>query len=250
MKSHKSKELTDSIVVWPDDLKYLDNFLKKTFTKIEYEASCEDDTKLKPESLSDLLEYENPDFKRVSSITINAYTEPSNDKVEIQIGKAGFMSNKTGIISLSFSDVRQQQPIEDEIIKRIKTMRPWYSWLNRISFRFIMPSLLFIFWIIVNANNLIKKFNGNIPVASAQPSPLTEGESQVLMLGVLGILFLCGFLIDRSRDYLFPKSFICIGRQLQSFEKRRKISYIIFGVIILGIIINIAASMLYQPFSK
>ncbi len=53
MKSQRTEYFSDSLVVWPDDLKYFESFLRDNFAKIEYEASCEDDTKLKPNNLSD-----------------------------------------------------------------------------------------------------------------------------------------------------------------------------------------------------
>jgi len=57
-------------------------------------------------------------------------------------------------------------------------------------------------------------------------------------------------MIDLLRDFLFPQYFFCIGRQEKAFKKRRNIAYFIFGVIILGILINIASAVILQPFSK
>ena len=86
MESQATKTFSDAVVVWPDDLRHFDSFLRKNFTKVEYKAACEDDTKLKASGLTDLLEYENPDFKRLVSITINASDgQPLGDSVEITI---------------------------------------------------------------------------------------------------------------------------------------------------------------------
>lgn len=71
MESKKTKYISHAIVVWPDDLRYFDGFLRKSFENIEYGAVCDDETKLKPIDLDELLEYENPDFKRLSSVTCN-----------------------------------------------------------------------------------------------------------------------------------------------------------------------------------
>ena len=215
MESRATKTFSDSIVVWPDDLRYFDNFLRRSFRKVEYEAVCEDDTKLKATGLTDLLEYENPDFKRLASIAINASDEqPLGDSVEIVIGKAGFFSSDTGIARFRFKDVKQQYPIEDEVLKRIKAMRPWYFWLNKLPFKFVLPLLLLGFSLVLNAISLLKKLTDSLPSTPPSPSRFTEGEGFVFVLGAFGILFLVGYLIDRSRDFLFPKYFFCIGSSL------------------------------------
>ena len=251
MESKTTKTFADSIVVFPEDLRYFDDSLRKNFNKIEYEATCEDGTKIKPFSLNELLEYENPNFKRIASITINALDEKLlDDNVEIIMGKAGSFSSDTGIARFKFKDIKQQYPIEDEVLKHIKAIRPWYYWLNKISFKLFLPLLLIGVGISLDAISLFKKLFGSIPAISASPSKFTDGESNVLTVGVFGILFIVGYLIDRSRDYLFPKYFFCIGRQQKEFERRRKITYFIFGVIILGIIINIISAVIYNPFLK
>jgi hypothetical protein len=251
MESRTTKTFSDSVIVWPDDLRYFDNFLRKSFTKVEYGGTCEDNTDLKADGLADLLEYENPDFKRLASITIKASDEqPLGNSIEIVIGKSGIFSSDTANAHFRFKDVKQQGPIEDEVIKRIKTMRPWYFWLTRIPFKFLLPVLPYGCSFTLNTVSLIKKLIGLLPMTPPAPSPLTENEGFVLVLGVTGILFLVGYLIDRSRDFLFPNCFFCIGRQRASFERRRAIAYIVFGVIILGILINIVSAFISQPFVK
>lgn len=251
MESRTTKTFSDAIVVWPDDLRYFDSFLRKSFAKVEYGATCEDDTKLKASGLADVLEYENPDFKRLASITINASDgQPLGDSVEIVIGKAGIFSSDTANVRFRFKDIKQQYPIEDEVLKRIKTMRPWYFWLTGIPIKFLLPLLLYGYSLVLNAISLIKKLTGLLPMTAPSPSTLTEGEGFVFVLGVFGILFLAGYLIDRSRDFLFPRYFFCIGRQQKAFERRRTIAYIVFGVVILGILINIVSAFIFQPLSK
>jgi hypothetical protein len=250
MESKKTKYISHSVIVYPEDIKYFDEFLRKNFQKIRYEILCEDETKLKPANLNEILEYENPDFKKIASITFEASNEKNdNDSVEIVIGKAGlsFLSSDTAMIHFYFSDIKRQIPVEDEIMKRIRAMRPWYFWLIKIPFSFIFPFLLWGYSISLSAISLIKKLTGIIPLTPSTPptpSGFTEGEVSILVLATMGILFLVGFLIDNSRDYLFPKYFFYIGRQQKNYDKKRIIVNIIFGVIILGIIINLVSTII------
>lgn len=250
MESQKTKYISHSVIVYPEDIKYFDEFLRKNFQNIQYEIQCEDGTKLKPTNLNEILEYENPDFKRIGSITFKASNEQNKkDSVEIIIGKAGLglFSSDTAMIRFYFSDIKRQIPIEDEIMKRIKAMRPWYFWLTKISFSFILPFLLWSYSISLSAVSLVKKLTGTIPLTPPTPptpSVFTEGEATIFVLSAMGILFLVGYLIDNSRDYLFPKYFFYIGRQQKKYDKKRLIANIIFGVIILGIIINLASTII------
>jgi hypothetical protein len=245
MESQKNKYISHAIVVFPDDLKYFDEFLRKNFKTVTYEAVCSDETKLKPTNLNELLEYENPDFKRITSITCKASNEQkNNDDVEIIIGKAGIFFTNTAMIQFNFSDIKQQMLVEDEILKRIGAMRPWYFWLSKIPFSILLPLLPVGFSMALNAISLSKKLTGMVPLTPTPPSVFTENEAFIFVMATTGILFLVGYLIDQSRNYLFPKSFFCIGRQQKAYEKRRTISYIFFGVIILGILINLASTII------
>lgn len=243
MKSNKTKIFTDSVVVYPEDLTYFDDFLRNSFNTIEYTAICEDGTEIRPNSLNELLEYENPDFKRIASITINALDgQSSGDSVEIIIGMAGLPTSGAGVVRFNFKDIKRQNPIEDEVVNRIKGMRPCYFYLNKISFKYFLPLSLLVFSLIMVAIGLLRKFKGTILTMPVSTSRFTEGEETVLALGVYGVFFLVGYFIDCSRDYFFPKYFFCIGRQKKAFERRRNIVRFIFGAIFIGIIINIVAA--------
>ncbi len=254
MESKRTKYISHSIIVYPEDIKYFDEFLRKNFQDIKYEVLCEDETKLKPANLGELLEYENPDFKKIASITCEASNKQNdNDSVEIVLGKAGgLFSVNTAMTHFYFSDIKRQILVEDEILKRIKAMRPWYFWLTKIPFSFIFPSLLWIYAILTSAISLIKKIAGVIPLTASAPSTekvFTDNEATVFILATMGVLFLVGYIIDYSRDYLFPKYFFYIGRQQKIYDRKRTITNIIFGVIILGIIINIVSAIITSALS-
>jgi hypothetical protein len=73
---------------------------------------------------------------------------------------------------------------------------------------------------------------------------VSKNEQTVFFCAVFGVLILAGFVLDRFRDYLFPKKWFCIGRQQRAYENRKAIANLVFVVILLGFIINMAATIL------
>lgn len=245
-----TKTFSDAIVVWPEDLRHLDSFLQRKFSHIEYVAKTEDNTELGPTNLNTLLEYENPDFRKLDSITIRATNADgdnvANEEVEIVLGNTGPFSYVTALVKLAFSDINTKVPIEDEIIKRVRAMHPWYSWLTKIPFKYSIPLVLFILSFALNLINVIKKIYHFESASVTNQFTFSDNESFSATVLIVGVLLIIGYMIDRSRDYLFPRYFFCIGRQLNKFKKKQNVAYTIFGIILLGIAINIASSMIWS----
>lgn len=246
MRSTTNRIFKNSIVVWPADLEYLDASLRKTFGDVKYLIRCEDETKPEPPSLKELLAYENPDFRRIASITIKASDDkPFGDNVTIILGKSVSYSDSTISANFEFADIQKQTPVEDEIVKRLLALRPWHYWFPRVSFMALLPFALYGYSIILNAISLVQKQFGFVQPVAIQPrsSIFTEGEQIVYWGAVIGILILAGYVLDRSRDYFLPRRWFCIGRQQQAYEKRRSVANLIFVVVILGFLINIVAAI-------
>ena len=72
MKGSRNYSGQKAILVTVDKLRYLDRFLSSKFDGVHYTAYCVDDTKLSPESFEELLQYENPSFKRITGLRIVA----------------------------------------------------------------------------------------------------------------------------------------------------------------------------------
>ena len=60
------------------------------------------------------------------------------------------------------------------------------------------------------------------------------------------LLFGLTYLMNLGRDYLFPILFIAIGKQVKEYNKRKTISYVVFGVVMLGVIINLISELLVK----
>ena len=75
---------------------------------------------------------------------------------------------------------------------------------------------------------------------------MSESNSSSRSIGLLWWIpiFLSGYIINQTRNYLFPILFIATGKQVKEYNKRKTISYILFGVVFLGVIINIISELI------
>ena len=71
-----------------------------------------------------------------------------------------------------------------------------------------------------------------------------SSTSSFPVLAWMLLLFLSTYLINLGRNYLFPVLFIALGKQVKEYNKRKTISRILFGVVVLGIIINLISNFL------
>jgi hypothetical protein len=72
MRGEKKYYSSQPLLVKEEDLRYLDNFLRDNFATVKYTIYCVDDSELFPDSLDDLLAYENPAFKQIIRLKIDA----------------------------------------------------------------------------------------------------------------------------------------------------------------------------------
>lgn len=248
MKSKTYKEFRYSILVKAEDLTYLETFLKNDFPELNYVANCAGDTKLEDLRLPDLLNYENPSFRRIEGIKITATNKEfrNQDYISIEIGKTSSFYEKTVIVSLHFEDIRRQIPIEKELLTRLESLKAWYSFLSKLPMKYLLPACIVVAAMLTSAKSLFEKLSGNKELIAMplEPRVLTDGEGLILTSILFAILFGIGYAIDSLRDYLFPAYFFCIGRQKEEFDRRRRIGNFLFVIVFVGVLINLLATKL------
>jgi hypothetical protein len=270
MKSSKSKTISHAIIVYPEHLAGIDAFLRKEFVFVNYDVSCSDNTEFQTYNMQEVLEYENPNFRRIKTLKISGsglrsiippteiekYKERSFDpnQVSIRFGDQNsplLFTSSNGGVSYTFEDSNQLFPIEDELTKRIKDMRPWYYFLTRI------PLVTAIFALLA-----LVTFGGSILYTllrffdAIQPIPPSAkiGESAVYDIGLFALLLIAAYLIDRARMYFLLDCFFCIGKQEQSYQKRQRaakyLAELVIVVIGVGLLVNLIASAIWSGMSK
>lgn len=72
MKTTKSEDIRHSLLVEEDDLRFFFDLAKQEYEKLEVSANCIDGSVLESELVDDIIFFENPNYRRIVSISIAA----------------------------------------------------------------------------------------------------------------------------------------------------------------------------------
>lgn len=149
-------------------------------------------------------------------------------------------SDQTIKYEFNYFDLNWGFKFNDEIEELLNYFKPWYSFISKIS---AFQSILLLFTVLF----LILIWPGFIKIYDKSKLDFIILLQSARGVGFLVAIILLGFafILNKITNYLFPKSFLALGYQLNEYKKRKNISYIIFGVIILGIILNLIASFIF-----
>lgn len=240
----RTQPIAHALLVSSEDLQFLDESLAKEFAEVTYSATLEDGTKVAFGPLRELLDYENPDFKRIASLSVSAGTgDVLGDAVELVLGEARPALRATGSVFYRLKNVDQLTKLEAELSGRVRAMRPWYHLLTQTNFVDLFFYAFVVLFFASNAWSLLNRLRG-IPRPAAA-SPITEGEAMVLVLLIGMVLYVVGRALNLSKDFLFPRVFFNLGRQVDRFRQRERIAQVLFGVIGLGIVVNLMSKALW-----
>lgn len=223
-----------------NEITELESFLSENFNNIAYKGSTKDGTIIRFLSLEELLSY--PNFNKRSLSELEIKCESDDKSLEITFCHERYIFPETIKYSLRYDDTRWGFSFEDELNERLKGFKPWYSILTCTNLTLGLPIIGIIIALTFYAVDFFSQQFGYSGYMSVDYNSNTSGN-QIVGYILLIPIFACSFFINKVRDYLFPVIFIAIGKQKKNYENRQKISYILFGVIGLGIIINILSSL-------
>lgn len=245
MKGTRNYQGKKALLVSEDKLRYLHGFLSSKFNEVSYTAFCIDDSKLVPESFESLLEYENPSFKRITGLRVEAYSVEQGN-LEIQLGVVGAFPSKDLVgFTFSYQDISWGIEIENELVERLEDFYPWYWWMKRLRLYWMLPAAL-----VVSVTALAYVLGGIVLIQSLSGTYTSSNSSQaedspmiLIMNFVVGSLVLVGLGLDRLSDYCFPEVFFCLGRQVEEYNRRKRVRNAIFGTLIGGIALGILTNI-------
>jgi hypothetical protein len=251
-----NKEFKENKAVFIDEqnLIYFDSFLAKNFKRIKYRCKCSDETEIEFDNLNQVIEYENPSFRKIISIEVFADNESNNDRFlsnillysEFRIEFGGDWSFQTLKYRINSKELEKMIFFENELRDRIKDFRPWYWIISKTSFNTI---LLIICWGYTIINGFIA-FKNRINGVKISSENINLSYSEWVFFIITSIIFFAGitYSIDKFKNYLFPKVTISLGKQKVRESKRKNLVYLIFGIIILTIIINLISNLIWGLF--
>lgn len=85
------------------------------------------------------------------------------------------------------------------------------------------------------------------------PRPVDRDYVLTWILGtvipVAGLV--CLSLVDKFKAYFFPKVVFCLGKQAADFERRQRRWSFIFGIILVGLVLNVVGGVIFaQLFNR
>lgn len=243
-KHTKHGSLSGASLVQETELTNFINFLGNEFDEIKYSAKTKDGTSINFDSLKELLDY--PNFSKRNLVEMEILCAGEQRSIDISF-KTGmyFIIPETITYYLAYDDSKWGFKFEDDLLQELKEFKPYYSPLTYLNLTFGIPLILVGIVILYFSIDYFLKIFGLQGYLQTNVSI----EKNTLSSGLIGyiygaLLIFLGYLLNVSRNYLFPILFIATGKQKKEYQFRKKISYFAFGVVLLGVVINVISSLL------
>ena len=226
-----------------DELGSLVEFIRSRFKQVEITAECKDKSELEADDISEITNFDNPNYRRIKNITIRAHTS-YDETLRLHIDSD---SNSNVWVSSARLYITSQSDenavyLSQEIPKRLREMKPGYDLLARFPLSFI-TSIVMTVWVFVSG---IGKLVGYIKLQPEQPVNISWNDL-LLILFVFAVILLTIFItLDKIQSILFPRVFFLIGKQRQAYENLKKWRMIILTALILGVVSSVIASFIFQ----
>ena len=239
--NQKKFDLKIATLITEPTINSLNQFLTKNFDNIEYVGTTSDGTEMTFCSVDSLLSYSN--FKKRNLVGLKVKCDSVDRNLYIDISCYRRIFPETITYFLQYDNREWGFYFEDELIERLKEFKPWYNILTFTNLTFGIPGIFILCFLFISAVDYFSKLLGYSGFLSIDYNSNSTNNPIVGYIFWIPILTFC-YIINVIRNYLFPLVFIATGNQKKEYAKRQKISYFIFVVIGLGIVINIISSYL------
>ncbi len=242
MKTKIDRKIKHSMIVDEDGLRTIQNVISKQYKHTEFTANCIDGSILETDNIEEIINFNNPDFRRITEIVFEAQNDSSNwsssEGITLEIkSQSDGLSRIFNDASVNL-DVRSKSDekavfVVQEIRDILKEMKPGYNLLARTSIFEVFGLIWVIYCVIITAVrfvDLIPFHTGTISLSSA------------VALNVTVAVVLGSF--DYVRALLFPMILFHIGRQKRKLKRIIFWRKLIFGSIGLAFLISFLANKL------
>ncbi len=244
MRITTRRETRQSLLVREGDLKSLYDFIASKYKGISLVAVCRDGSRLEAKAADELLAYENPSFARIVSLDIEG-RDGFGESVSLEIGtrpSGSPLGDNSAEIRTNSEDPERSRHIADELFRRLKSMKPWYDVIARVSLFFVLFGVFVVAALIYNAGRLF-----GFVRSPAMPSAPSAGDSLVLVF--LIFLYAVTYPLDSFRRWLFPHIFFAIRRQKEVTETVERTRRNLFWVLV-SAVASLLVAGLYARFSR
>jgi len=228
MEGSLLKEHKFSIIVKKEDLKALNDFICTEYKYIEYAIHTNNGVRYELSSFDDIINYDNYDSKKITQIYIKAQNEKPTRSIifpdfEISLGD---LTNYTTSISYQIrkateKEIEYRTQKTEELINNFKAD---YSWLHKNST--IIAIVLFIWMCIA------------IPL---QVYIVEKVETATFFVFIFILSAFAGWigvrLLDKIISFFFPQTVLCIGKQIDFYERKKKLRQNwLWGIIVTSLV--------------
>ena len=184
--------------------------LSRNYSAPQLEANCSDGSEFTFDSIDQLFDYENPNYRRIESITITFGDR--NDGGRIHLSSDTFASYR---VYIHDTDDARAYLVANEIEMRLKSCKPSYSALTRLPSAAYLGIPIAGFFVVYYWIDILKD---GILVTR----PLSVSHLYVVLPIVLIAAMLLRIL-DRAWQWLFPKAWFSLGKQQNEHRRRSQV---------------------------
>lgn len=237
MQTTKNEHITQAFILTPDEIqKLLTLFSVNT---VSFKTTSVDKLEREFQSVDDLIQFESPPAKRITSLWIYSFTAASKMSVWFHDRDS---SNIYVTVEGEEEDVIR---FLDGLCVRLQSMKPWYAFIARIG-PLLIPFLLVQSILIALA---IRNAFHNQTTLPQLGTALSSVRVSMLMLALLGVLALLvagsaalgGIqnLLTRLLRRAFPMGVFLIGQGLKRHQEKE----LLRSIVILGFLVSVVAGV-------
>lgn len=221
-----SEELSQAFVIEPDELKKLVELLQKRIGEVSISADCIDKIQREFTTLKELIDYENPNSKRICRIYLSARSNDYSKSATIIFRDS--VSSFSGGISLSITareDVVSR--LKDKILDIVAHTRPWYNALTRsfdlANIKHWIVYILFVFLVFSLIGFLAFKFG--LISDDKEGIELRDQIRAFITFPSIIFLIVCFTFLSKPFKWLFPSGVFTIGQGKSRFETLKRVQW-------------------------
>ena len=236
MKGNLRKDYNFSIIVTAEDLMSLSNMIMKDFEEIRFKIETTDGAQYKLHNLNDILEYTNPDSRKIKSLQIKGNKEKSESFYLPNICVSLFdtsLYDKSIILELNEMNEKEITYYTSRIDEFANKIKAPYWWIFKDRFYWISGIILYL------AFGIIYSLNTNNAHAI---------NKIYYILQLQGVFVACMafsmFIFNKVVSLFYLDSCFALGEQEKHKRKKDKNRNIFFQTIVGTLVVGVLASLL------
>lgn len=170
---------------------------------------------------------------------MNIISDPSDRELVLDFGQPGpVLRQSTTKFTLYYQDTQWGGHVERELISRLRELRPWYWWLFKIQGFVVWLFISLLGFTFLLIRSVIPKLKGTYTPSSTGTTLEWYDVMTIIIFSLIASIGVTS-LLDRLKNYFFPKVFFALGKQHSEFLRRQRILQFIFGAVLLSLVLEV-----------